>query len=233
MKQKKKKKKKLKIRQLLKLIITAIFITLVSIALNIAPNYIKEETSKNMKVLINNEQVTTKAEILIDEKEIIYMELQDIASFFDETISYDSQNNQIVTNANGNTATVPLEKEEMYINNSKVKIYGIATKKEENFYLPLSEMKNIYNIEINYVKESNTLIIDSLFKEQKRGNATKNTSIKYKPSIFSKTMDKVKKADSLVVVEELKNGWVKVRTSLGTVGYTKNITNIYTVREQM
>lgn len=233
MKSKKTKKKKIKIKQLSKIIIISIFIILVAIALNIAPNYIKEENSKKMKVLINNEQVTIKSEILIDEKEIVYMELQDIATFFDETISYDFQNNQIITNANENTAIMPLEKEEMYINNSKVKIYGVATKKEEKCYLPFSEMKNIYNIEINYVEESNILIIDSLFKEQKRGNATKNTVIKYKPSIFSKTIDKVKKADSLVIVEELKNGWVKVRTSLGTVGYTKNITNIYTVREQM
>lgn len=229
------KKRKVKSNFLLKLIVVFVFIGMIAIVIHLAPNYIREEANEKMKVIIDNQDVTEqiKTEIYIDEKEIVYMEIKDIATFFDKDIYYDSQNNQIITTSNENTATVPLEQKEMYINNSKVKIYGLATKKEENVYLPFSEMKIVYHVEINYVEETNTLTIDSLYKEQKRGNASKNISIKYMPTLFSKTVDKVKKGDSMIAIEKLKNGWTKVRTSLGNIGYTKNITNIYTVREQM
>ena len=94
-------------------------------------------------------------------------------------------------------------------------------------------MKDVYNVEINYMKESNILTIDSLSREQKKANASKDISVKYKPTVFSKTVDKVKKGDSIIVIKELENGWKQVRTSLGKIGYTKDVTNIYTVREEM
>ena len=218
-----------------KIIIITIFISLIAIVINIAPNYIiKQETGK-MNVIINNNDVTEsmKFDCFLDENDIVYMATKDIANFFDEDIFYDNMYNQIITTSDIKLAALPLEKQEMYVNSSKVKIQGSATKKEDNFYLPFSEMKDVYNIEINYIEETNTLTIDSLDREQNKANASKDTSIKYKPTMLSKTIDKVNKADSMIVIEQLDNGWSKVRTNSGIIGYTKDVTNIYQVREQM
>lgn len=218
-----------------KIIAIAIFIALVAVIINLAPNYIRKEITGKTNVIINNNNVTEsmKFDVFIDENDIVYMSSKDIANFFDEDIFYDNMYNQIITSSDTKVATLPLDKKEMYVNSSKVKIYGVATKKDNNFYLPFSEMKDVYNVDINYIKESNILTIDSIDRQQKKANASKNIYIKYKPTTLSKTVDKVKKGDSVIVVEELENGWVKIRTNLGKIGYTKDITNIYIVREQM
>lgn len=218
-----------------KLIVIAFFIGLIAIIINIAPNYIRKEIIGKINVIINNNNVTEsmKFDVFVDENDIVYMATKDIANFFDEDIFYDNKYDQIITSSDTKLATLKLEEKEMYVNSSKVKICAAATKKDNNFYLPISEMKDVYNVEINYIKESNILTIDSLSREQKKANASKDISVKYKPTILSKTVDKVKKGDSVIVIKELENGWKQVRTSLGKIGYTKDVTNIYTIREEM
>lgn len=218
-----------------KLIIIAIFIGLIAVVINLAPNYIRKEIIGKINVVINNNNVTEsmKFDMFVDENDIAYMATKDIANFFDEDIFYDNKYDQIITSSDTKLATLKLNEKEMYVNSSKVKIYGAAIKKENNFYLPISEMKDVYNIEVNYIKESNIFTIDSLNREQKKANASKDISVKYKPTTLSKTVDSVKKGDSVIVIKELENGWKQVRTSLGKIGYTKDVTNIYTIREEM
>ena len=133
-----------------KILIIAIFIGLVAIIINLAPNYIRKEINNKINVIINNNDVTKsmKFDAFIGDNEVIYLSTKDIANFFDEDIFYDNKYNQIITSSETKLAALPLEKDEIYVNSSKIKIYGKATKKEENFYLPFSEMKNIYNVEI-------------------------------------------------------------------------------------
>ena len=218
-----------------KIIVIAVFIGLIAIIINLAPNYIRKEITGKINVIINNNNITEsmKFDVFVDENDIVYMATKDIANFFDEDIFYDNKYDQIITSSDTKLATLKLNEKEMYVNSSKVRIYGAATKKDDNFYLPISEMKDVYNVDINYIKESNIITIDSLDREQKKANASKDISVKYKPTVISKTVDKVKKGDSVIVIKELENGWKQVRTRLGKIGYTKDVTNIYIVREEM
>ena len=230
-----KREKKEKSNLLKKIIIITVFIALVAIVINLAPNYIRKEITDKVNVIINNNNVTKdlKFDAFVDDNEVVYLSTKDIANFFDEDIFYDNIYDQIITTSETKVAALKINEKEMYVNSAKVRIYGSAIKKDEQFYLPFSEMKDVYNVDISYIKDTDIVIIDSLDREQKKGNASKNISIKYKPTIFSKDVDKVKKGDSFVVIENLNNGWTKVRSSLGKIGYTKDITNIYTVREKM
>lgn len=228
------KEEKQKSNILLKIVIIAIFITIVGLIINIAPNYIRNEIKDKINVIINNNDVTKsmKYDIYIED-DVIYMSTKDIANFFDEDIYYDNMYDQIITTSDVKVATLKLQEKEMSVNGSRVKIYGMATKKDGNFYLPFSELNDVYNVEVKYIKESNILTIDSLDRKQEKANASKDIRVKYKPTVFSKTVDKVKKADSVIVISKLNNGWAKIRTNTGIIGYTKDITNIYTVREEM
>ena len=230
----KNKEEKQKSNILFKIVIIAIFITIVGLIINIAPNYIRNEIKDKINVIINNNDVTKsmKYDIYIED-DVIYMSTKDIANFFDEDIYYDNMYNQIITTSDVKVATLKLQEKEMNVNGSKVKIYGMATKKDGNFYLPFSELNDVYNVEVKYIKESNILTIDSLDRKQEKANVSKDIRVKYKPTVFSKTVDKVKKADSVIVISKLNNGWAKIRTNAGVIGYTKDITNIYTVREEM
>lgn len=227
-------KNKEKSNILSKIIIIAMFIGLIAIVINLAPNYIKAKSSREISVIINQNDVTESLKFdAFIEDDIIYISTKDIANFFDEDIFYDNVYDQIITTSDTKVATLGLNKKEIYVNSSKVKILGSAVKKDNNFYLPFSEIKDVYNVDVVYNKDSKIITIDSLNKEMKKGNASNDIGIKYKPTIFSKTLDNVKKGDNLVVIEELQSGWKKVRTSKGYIGYTKDVTNVYTLRENL
>lgn len=230
-----KKEGKQKANILLKIVIIAIFLALVAAVINLAPNYIRNEIKDKMNIIINNNDVTTsmKFDAFVDEKDIVYIATKDIANFFDEDIYYDNVYDQIITTSETKVAVLQIDKKKITVNGSTIKIYGSAIKKENEFYLPFSELNDIYNVEIKYNKESNILTVDSLNREQKKANASKDVSVKYKPTIFSKTIDKIEKGDSVIVIESKDNGWYKIRTKLGKIGYTKDITNVYSVREEI
>lgn len=228
------KEKKKGLNMFSKIIIVCLFIIVVGIAINIAPNYIRNEIKNKINLIINNNNVTSslKYDIWIGENDVIYISTKDIANFFDDNIFYDNKYDQIITSSNTKLATLKLNEKSMYVNSSKVTIFGAAVEKDGQFYLPFSEMKTVYNIDINYIKDSNVVIIDSLDREQKMANASKDTNIKYMPTSISKTVDKIKKGNSVVVISQ-ENEWTKVRTSNGKIGYTKDLANIRVVREQL
>ena len=228
-------KKEQRYRRMRNVAIVAIIIVLIAIIINLAPNYVKNFNTGKMTVIINNQDVTDsmKANPYVGDNDVIYVSTKDIANFFDHNIYYDNVYNQILTSSETKLAALPIDEKEMYVNSSKVKISGSATEKDEMFYLPFSEMDDVYNIQVNYYASTNTLTVDSLDKEQKKGNASKDVDIKYRPTIFSKTVDTVKQGNSVIVIAQRDDGWIKVRTNNGQIGYTKDVTNIYTVRENM
>ena len=68
-----------------KLIVIAIFIGLIAIIINLAPNYIRKEITGKINVIINNNNVTEsmKFDVFVDESDSVYMATKDIANFFD------------------------------------------------------------------------------------------------------------------------------------------------------
>lgn len=229
-----KKEKKDNKKGIYKIVVIAVFLITVGFVLNIAPNYIVEKSDK-VGIIINNNNVTKslKNDIYV-ENDVVYISTKDIANFFDDSIYYDNKYNQIITCSDTKVATLQIDKKEMYINSSKVSIKESATKKDNNFYLPFSEMEKVYNVEIKYYKDSKTVTIDSLDRKQEKANSSKDCDVKYLPTLFSKTVDKVKKGNSLIVVSNKdNNGWIKVRTENGILGYVKEIANIRTVRDNM
>ena len=217
-----------------KIVVTVLFLVCICVVINIAPNYVQNTIKGKINLIINNNNVTTslKYDVIVDESEVIYLSSRDIGNFFDQNIFYDNVYNKIITTSGTKVATIEPNKKEMYVNSSKVNIYATMTKKDETFYLPFSEMKSVYNVDVKYSKETGIVTIDSLDKEQKMGNSSDDTNVKYKPTIFSKTLDKIKKGESVVVIEK-KDGWNKIRTSKGIIGYIKDIANIHNVRENM
>ena len=217
------------------MLVVALFIFAVAIVINTAPNYIRNEITDKVNVIINNNNVTKslKLDVFVDENDIVYMSTKDIANFFDENIFYDNVYDLIITSSDTKIESLKLNEKEMEVNGAKQTIYAPATEKDGEFYLPFSEMTNVYNVEVTYIKYANIITIDSLDREQKKGNSPKNLNVKYLPTTFSKTVDKIKKGDSVIVISEDEEGWVKIRTESGKIGYVKEIANTYNARENM
>lgn len=223
---------KKKIKKILIIIIAIILIG--TIAYNISNNIIVDK-NKSINLVINNKNVTSnlKKEIII-ENDNIYISKQDLGNFFDKYIYEDTENNNIVTTYNNKIASISLEKNKININGSTKNTYAHAENKEGTIYVPITELEDVYGIEIKYLPDSKVLTIDSTSKEQKKGIITKNVSVKSSTKFISKTMDKVKKGSYVIVVSEDK-GYTKIRTENGKVGYVKTnkVANTVVVREEM
>ena len=187
-----------------------------------------------MNLIINNRNVTEDLKHpIINENGIIYVTMDDIENYFDRYIHIEEEINEIVTTYDKQIASIGFETNKLTLNGSTKKIQAHAIKKDEVIYLPISEMQEVYNVEMSVTDKNITL--DSLDRKQVKAYSKSNLSVKWKADFFSKTVDKVKKGDVLIAIEDLDKGWTKVRTQNGEVGYVKTnkLTNYTTVRDDL
>ena len=227
--------KKIKSGNILKRIIIVLILLLLSaFILNKAKNYIIETSKNEINLIINNRNVTDNLKHqVINENGIIYVSMDDIENYFDRYIHIEDEINEIVTTYDKQISSIGFETNKLTLNGSTKKTQAHAITKEEVIYLPISEMQEVYGIELS-VTEKN-VVLDSLSRKQVKAYAKSNISVKWKADIFSKTVDKVKKGDILIAIEENDKGWTRVRTENGEVGYVKTskLTNYTTVREDL
>ncbi len=225
-------KKKKRIIMIVISILAIILICIVGYKLN---DYIILGKNKTINLVINNRNVTSdlKNSILIENDEI-YISKQDLGNFFDKYIYEDKDNNQIITTYNTKIATISLEENKMTINGSSKSTYASAIKKDDTIYIPIEELEDVYGIEIKYLEKTKVLTIDSLSKEQKKAIITKNVPVKSSKKFISKTIDRIKKGSYVIVISE-EDGYTRIRTENGKVGYVKSkrIANIVTTRENI
>ena len=241
---KKSKEEKINVpRLILRIVIVAIILGLMVFAIKIAPNYARDEFADKTNLVINNNNITrnVKSNILIEDN-TIYLSTADMQNFFDEYLLVDEENQMIITTSNTKTVMIPFDETTINVNGVQKTIKHSLLNRDGEIYLPLTDLTDIYNIEVNYSAESNIITIDSLNRKFVQALSSKDMSVKYLPTVFSKTVDKVERGDTFVLVQDRENGgnvvednWIKVRTKKGEIGYVKleNITDENTVREDL
>ena len=227
--------KKLNTKKANKIILIIIAIIVAIIIIFKLNDFIIVGKNKTTNLVINNKNVTLnlKNDILIDNNEV-YLSKKDLGNFFDKYIYEDKDNNQIITTYDTKVAVISLDDNKININGSNKKTYLKPITKDETTYIPISELKDVYGIEINYIEKSKVVTIDSTSKEQVKAIATKNLPVKSSTKFIAKTIDRIKKGSYVIVISE-DNGYTKVRTENGKIGYvkTKKIANKVTVRENI
>ena len=221
-----------------KILIIAIVLLVVIFILIKAENFIKEKTDETVNLVINNNNVTArlKNDVKIEDG-IIYVSMEDMENFFDKYIYIEDETNEIITTYEDKIASIGFEANKLTLNGSTKKINAHAIKENDIVYMPISEMLDVYNIEISNIEETNVIIVDSLDREQIKAETKSNISVKNSGKFFSKTVDKVQKGEQVIVIENevvsAGTGWSKIRTQNGKIGYVKTnkLTNRTTVRE--
>ena len=219
------------------LILLAVLFVIVFILIK-AEDFIKEQANDKISLVINNTNVTErlKNELKIDDG-IIYVSMDDIKNFFDKYIYIEDETNEVITTYDDKIASIGFESNKITLNGSTKKTSAHAIKDNETTYLPISEMKDVYDIEIDNIAETKVITIDSVDREQVKAQTKANISVKSKKEGFSRTVDKVEKDESVIVVknnnEVSEKGWTKIRTQKGKVGYVKTskLEDIETTRE--
>lgn len=213
-------------RIFLKIMIVLVFLVAIIFTLTLAKNYLRDDITDKTNLIINNSNVTNslKKEIL-QEGNIIYISKQDIENFFDPYIYYDEKYDQIITGSSTKLAAIPMQGNSIEVNSASKKISGVALKKDGTYYIPFSELEDVFQVKLTYINEKNTVVIDSLNKSYSVATTSKNISVKYKPSLFSRTVEKIKAGETLIIANRqdypVPNGWTRVRTSNGILGYVK------------
>lgn len=222
-------------KKIIKIFISIIVVIILVIVVFLANEFIILDKNEKTNLVINNKNITSnlKNDIIIEDN-IIYLSKQDISNFFDKYIYEEKETNQIITTYDKKIATIGFENNKITINGSNKNTYAHAMKKDDVVYLPISEMKDVYNVEIQNNENTKVVTMDSLDREQKRGIISSDVSVKSTTNFIAKTVDRVKKGDTVIVVS-VDNGKAKVRTANGKLGYidNKKIENVYTVRENM
>ena len=232
-----------KIKFIRNIIISLIALIIVAVIFMVAPNYVMEEDDGKIHLIINNTNLTSSDRLSNDvliENGVIYLSEQDISRFFDSYLYYENKYNQYITTSNTKVATIEVGGNKMEVNGISTPISGTIIERdgengEKIVYLPFSEMKDVYNVEIQNIEETNIILIDSLDREQITAEATKDFSVKLKTKFLSRTIDKVKKGEQVVVISKTNDGWAKIRTAKGKIGYVKidKLQNEKRVRENM
>ena len=196
-----------------------------------------EKDNGNLKLAINFTNVTekTRQEIYM-ENDVLYLSMDDIKNYYDKNIYFDSKYNQIVTSSEEKLAVLKLDESSIEVNGEKKNIKGAAKLKNKVYYLPISDMEEVYNIKVK--KVNNNIAIESLDKKSKKGVVKKNINLKAKARDLSGNIEKIKKGSEVKIAETDQNsmpdGWIKVRTENGRIGYIKekDVKDIVIEREE-
>ena len=222
-------------KRIVKTFIVIIAIILIGVIAYNVNNHIILDKNKNINLVINNKNVTSnlKKQIIIEDDNI-YLSKQDLGNFFDKYIYEDTENSNIVTTYNNKIAAISLNNNKISINGSNKNTYAHAENRDNTIYIPITELEDVYGIEIKYIEDSKVLTIDSTSKEQKKAIITKDVAVKSSTKFIAKTVDRVKKGSYVIVISEDK-GYAKIRTENGKVGFVKSnkIANTVVVREEM
>ena len=215
--------------------IVIVFLAILGGVFYLSPNYIREDYDGKTKVLINNNNVTLKMknDVYIDENNNVFLSLADVRNYFDKYIEYDKENGDIITTSEINIAKMSTRDTKIDINGEEEELNSSAIEKNDTIYLPFSEIsEKVYDVDLEYIKDTNTIIIDSLDRKKEVANTTKETKLKYKPQTLSGTLEKLEANEQVVYIEET-NNWVEVRAKDGTIGYIKkeDLGNVEVERE--
>ena len=215
--------------------ITILAIIVLFIIAMIANNYIILDNNTTTNLIINNTNVTSNLRNeIIQEDGVIYLSENDIANFFDKYIYLEEENNKVITTYNKKIAEVSLEENVININGADKTTSAHAMERDGVIYIPISEMTEVYDIEIGNIEETKIITMDSLDEEQKKAIVTSNLAVKSSTNFIARTVDRVEEGEAVVVISSDGN-YSRIRTENGKIGYVKTnkLANEYTVREDM
>ena len=214
-----KKKKKLnmfKVKCSILIVILLVFITIFCF------NLTRKNKEKELTILLNNEFLETINKVIIDDQKNIYFSKDDIQKIFDETIYFNEAEKELITTYNTHVALLKVGESYGLIDDENTELKGELKENKNLVYIPITDMKKVYDIELEYAEDTNRIIIDSLLKEKKESSIVKKGKVTEKKGFFNgKNVENLIIGDKVIILEE--NGkYTKIRTKLGNIGYIKS-----------
>ena len=215
--------------------IVALFV--VAFIINTAPGYKRNKYKDVINLVIGDKNVTENLQksIYKDENGVIYLSKEDVKALLDKTLYYDEENNMVIATSEVAKACIKIGEKIINIDGTDRDILNTIIVKDNNIYIPIEEMEEVYNIDVNYVEQADTVIIDKLNEGMIKAEAAEATTIRYKQRGLSKEVGKLEEGDIVSAFYTTSKGWRLIRTQDGLIGYVKanTLTNEYILRQDM
>lgn len=232
---KKKKKKKINKKKFLsRIILLVIIILLIIIVIKSIGK--KDKPKFDIAVIVNNENITNSLshEPYISKDKVLYLSIEDTSKIFDKNIYYEEESRKIITTSGTKVAAIHTVNNILELNSASLVLSDGVLNYGNTYYIPISEMTNIYNIEANVKEKSG--VISSLNNELITVKTVKKVSLKEKPGTFGGSIQKLDPDTELIYLEDAdKKDWYKVLSYDGEIGYInkKQVTEKETKRTNM
>ena len=138
------------------IVIVIILLLLALFILEKAPNYKNHDITDKTNLVINNSNVTAylKNDLIIENNNI-YLSRPDVANFFDPYLYYNEDEKRIVITYDTKVTNMFLDNTLITINDEEKTIATAAFERDETIYIPISELLESFNIELNYYADTN------------------------------------------------------------------------------
>ena len=206
-----------KVRGCIIIAVAIILVIMICICSKISKN---KNRYKELTILLNNEFIELLDEPIIDDNKNIFFSKDDIQKLFDGTIYYNQAEKELITTYNTHVALLKVDEEYAEINDETVKLNGKLYETKNEVYIPITDLSDVYDLEIKYSEKSNRIIMDSTTKAKVEATVMKRNKIETKKGLFGVKLEKVIIGDKLIIIETDGN-YKKVRTALGNIGYIK------------
>ena len=125
-------------------------------------------TGKVHLILDNDLISELESDIYIDNNDIIYLSKDDMTNLFDSNLYEEKTENntvKLISTCENKIMTIVENENHIFVNGVRKKIRGSLINKDDTYYIPISELQDIYNIELNYINDKKVVDIEFLSKE--------------------------------------------------------------------
>lgn len=185
------------------------------------------------KVMVVLHDTITEEQGLYEGKQI-YLPYEVVTDNISKRFYFDSSENTLSFATDTEIIRTEVGSTDYYVNRSKTSVgYSIVRTEGENVYLALDFVEQLVDVKYEFYEQPNRIVIESNWGETYNYYAVnKATKLRYAQSKKSDILASLEEKDVLRVIsdgEELLEGYAKVMTKDGVIGYVpvKNLSEVY------
>lgn len=153
-----------------------------------------------------------------------YVEYSVVRDYINERFYWDpNENIMLYTLPNGNVSVEVGSKDYTEVTEKKSETYTILKTEGRTAYIAVPFIQQYTNMDYNIYKTPNRVAITSSWGEIESAIIKKKTEVRYQGGVKSPILTEVKKSDKVTMLED-EDGWKKIATEDGFVGYVKTRT---------
>ena len=162
----------------------------------------------------------------IYQNEDIYLPVDFVKQYIDKYIYWDKDENTLTITNENNVITMQTDELEYFVNNTPLELDLPAYNIDGIAYIPRLFLEDFYGLKFRYIEDTKILSITK--NNYKKAILLKNSKLKKDANKISPYIEKLEKGDTIYFYDEAVNGYTKVETDKGYIGFvpTKLLENI-------